>query len=52
MKRIEEVIKNAVLEAISNLYSAEVPENQISVQKTRKEFTGDFTVVVFPLLRF
>ena len=52
MKRIEKTIKIAVIEAINNLYNAEVPENQISVQKTRKEFIGDFTVVVFPFLRF
>jgi len=52
MKRIEETIKEAVLNAIKELYKSEVPEQQISIQKTRKEFEGDYTVNVFPVLRF
>ncbi|NPA68005.1 MAG: arginine--tRNA ligase, partial [Chlorobi bacterium] len=52
MKRIEETLKEAVLKAIKELYKSEVPEKQISIQKTRKEFEGDYTVNVFPFLRF
>ncbi len=52
MKRVEEILKDAVSVAIKKLYRAEFPKKQISVQKTRKEFEGDFTLVVFPFLRF
>ncbi len=52
MKRIDTIIKDATIVAIKELYSADIPEKQISVQKTRKEFEGDFTIVVFPFLRF
>ena len=38
-------------EAIQALYSVEVPEAQLQVQVTRKEFEGDYTLVVFPLLK-
>lgn len=40
-----------IQKAISNLYNAEVGEQQLQLQKTRKEFEGDVTLVVFPLLR-
>ncbi|NOZ35423.1 MAG: arginine--tRNA ligase [Chlorobi bacterium] len=52
MERIDNTIKDAVINAINQLYNAEVPVNQVSIKKTRKEFDGDFTVVVFPFLRF
>ncbi|HRY34071.1 MAG TPA: arginine--tRNA ligase [Bacteroidales bacterium] len=42
-------IKHAVGEAIRSLYGIDCPEEKIQIQPTRKEFTGDFTVVVFPL---
>ena len=38
-------------EAIQALYGVEVPAAQLQVQVTRKEFEGDYTLVVFPLLR-
>ncbi|MCF8277686.1 MAG: arginine--tRNA ligase [Flavobacteriales bacterium] len=40
-----------IQKAISNLYGTELGEEQIQLQKTRKEFEGDMTLVVFPLLR-
>ena len=49
---MEILIRNKVIEAIKSLYGQEVDENQVQVQTTRKEFTGDKTVVVFPFLRF
>ncbi len=52
MIKIDKIIKDATLVAIKDLYDADVPEQQVSVQKTRKEFKGDFTLVVFPFLRF
>ena len=38
-------------EAIQALYNVQVPEAQLQVQVTRKEFEGDYTLVVFPLLK-
>ncbi len=44
-------IQNKAAEAIKNLYGADVEANSLQVQVTRKEFEGDYTLVVFPLLR-
>ncbi len=49
---IEAIIQDATVEAIKTLYGAKVNINQVQVQNTRKEFTGDVTIVVFPFLRF
>lgn len=38
-------------QAIKELYSADVEASTLQVSVTRKEFEGDFTLVVFPLLR-
>ena len=38
-------------EAIKALYGAEPADGQIQIQSTRKEFEGDYTLVVFPLVR-
>lgn len=48
---LEGIIKKAVVEAIAAVYNETVDAEAIQLQKTRKEFDGDFTVVVFPLLR-
>ncbi|MCQ2140328.1 MAG: arginine--tRNA ligase [Bacteroidales bacterium] len=38
-------------EAIKALYNADVDAATLQISATRKEFEGDFTLVVFPLLR-
>lgn len=48
---MEILIRNKVIQAIETLYGQGIDENQVQVQTTRKEFNGDKTVVVFPLLR-
>ena len=48
---MEKTIQNKIKEAIKSLYNHEISINQIQVQRTRKEFVGDFTVVVFPFLK-
>lgn len=48
---IEEQLRNSVLEAINKLYNAHLDEKIIQVQLTRKDQKGDYTVVVFPLLK-
>ena len=48
MVNIEEFILSVVKRATEELYGT---SDNIQIQKTRKEFEGDYTVVVFPLLR-
>jgi arginyl-tRNA synthetase len=49
--KIEQQIAGAVKAGIKELYGAEVADNQIQLQKTKKEFKGHLTLVVFPFLR-
>ena len=49
---MEIILKDKIKEAVNVLYSCDVPNELIQLQETRKEFKGDFTLVVFPLLRF
>lgn len=49
--KIEQQLTAAVASAIKTLYGQEAAENQIQLQKTKKEFEGHLTLVVFPLLR-
>ncbi len=48
---IEIKLIEAVEEAVKKIYGQKAPEKAIQIQKTRKDFEGDFTLVVFPLLR-
>lgn len=48
---IEQLIINAVTGAVKELYGADVKAEQIQLQKTKKEFKGHLTVVVFPFLK-
>ena len=47
---IETTLVQSVVEAIKSLYGADFNAEKIQLQKTRKEFEGDYTVVVFPFL--
>lgn len=49
--KIELIIASATARAINTLYGVEVEENTCMPQKTKKEFEGNLTVVVFPFLR-
>lgn len=48
---IEDKITGIIQSGIHELYGSLPGDAQIQLQKTRKEFTGDFTLVVFPLLK-
>ncbi len=50
MTNIEKLVSDIALEAVVSLYG-ETTSQEIQIQKTRKEFVGDYTMVVFPLLR-
>jgi arginyl-tRNA synthetase len=47
---IQNLIETKVKEGFLKLYQVEIPE--VEFQATRKEFEGDITVVVFPMLRY
>lgn len=49
---IEQTIQNLVQQAVQVLYNIEnIDANSIQIQKTRKEFEGDLTVVTFPFVK-
>ncbi|MCD8291034.1 MAG: arginine--tRNA ligase [Prevotella sp.] len=48
---IENEISCSVIKAIKELYGQEVPCEMAQLQKTKKEFEGNLTLVVFPLLK-
>ena len=49
--KIEERLTAAVVSGLKALYGQDVPEAQVQLQKTKKEFEGHLTLVVFPFLR-
>ena len=49
--KIEQKLSAAAQEALKVLYGADVNPEQIQLQKTRPEFEGHLTLVVFPFLR-
>ena len=49
--KIENMIADAVKQAVKSLYGQEVPDKMVQVQKTRSEFEGNLTVVVFPFVK-
>ena len=48
---IIELIQGGVLEAVEALYGQKIAEDTVLINSTRKEFEGDFTVVVFPFTK-
>ncbi|MFW6370592.1 MAG: arginine--tRNA ligase [Bacteroidota bacterium] len=49
---IEEKIIPVVAGALKKMYNFEAPNQLIQLQNTRKDFSGDVTLVVFPFTRF
>ena len=45
--KLEEILIPKVQEAVKNLYGIEITAEQVQFQKTRAEFEGDITLVVF-----
>lgn len=48
---IEQQIQSAAIAAVKALYGQDVPEKMVQLQKTRSEFEGNLTLVVFPFLK-
>ena len=49
--KIEEKLTAAVVSGLKALYGQDVPAKDVQLQKTKKEFEGHLTLVVFPFLR-
>ena len=49
--KIEDKLVTSVLSGLKALYGQDVPAAQVQLQKTKKEFEGHLTLVVFPFLK-
>ena len=49
--KIEQRIAASVVRAVKELYGANIAEKDVQLQKTKKEFEGHLTLVVFPFVR-
>ena len=49
--KIEDKLVASVISGLKALYGQEVPEKAVQLQKTKKEFEGHLTLVVFPFLK-
>ena len=50
-KGIIEDLQQMVAEGIANIYGSEIDVNKVVVNQTKKEFDGDYTVVLFPFVK-
>ena len=48
---IEKALCSSVIKAVKELYGQDVPEKMVQLQKTKREFEGHLTLVVFPFLK-
>ena len=48
---LEEVLRQLFIKSFKSLYGQEPPVQQVNFQKTRPEFEGDMTIVVFPFVK-
>ncbi len=51
MMQIELQLKSEIHKALETIFDQEIDSKQVQIQQTRPDFEGDFTLVVFPLLR-
>ncbi len=49
--RIEEILQNSIANVLKQLYDIDTEKDAITLQKTKKEFAGDLTLVVFPYVK-
>jgi len=49
--KIENCLQSDIVKALKELYGIDLAEDGIQLQKTKKEFKGHFTLVVFPFLK-
>lgn len=49
--KVEDKLTASIIEGVKTLYGQEVPAKMVQLQKTKKEFEGHLTLVVFPFLK-
>ena len=49
---MKNIIKNKVVDAIKELYNFDIDISEVKVKSTQKQFEGDFTLIVHPLLKY
>jgi len=49
--KLELIVAKAVAQAAKSLYEMDIVPDSVQLQKTKKEFEGDVTVVVFPFVK-
>ena len=52
MINIEQQLKSEIKKGLETIFEQPVDEKLIQIQKTRPDFEGEFTLVVFPLVKF
>lgn len=48
---IQQLLQEAIAKALHELYNIETEAKEIALQPTKKEFEGDYTLVVFPYVK-
>ncbi|HWB63240.1 MAG TPA: hypothetical protein VG603_07020, partial [Chitinophagales bacterium] len=48
---LEETLKQSTVEIFKTEFAAEIPADAVTINITKKEHEGDFTIVVFPLIK-
>ena len=48
---LEEILRQLFIQSFKTLYNQDAPVQQVNFQKTRPEFEGDLTIVVFPFTK-
>jgi len=48
---IEKILTSSIIEAVREIYGHQISEKEVQLQQTRKDISGDLTLVIFPLLR-
>ncbi|QNE40077.1 arginine--tRNA ligase [Hymenobacter sp. NBH84] len=51
MQQLEQTLKAALSAAMQHVFGADVPAQQLTLQPTRKDFAGSFTLVTFPFTK-
>ena len=51
MESVQQIIRDTALKIINNLYSTSFTPEQVLVNATKPEFEGDYTLVLFPLIK-
>src|SRR5687768_17561304 len=44
-------IKNAIVDALKNVYGLDIPESELTINQTKPEFEGDYTLVLFSFVK-